>query len=639
MIKINDDFWNRYITLINDVVIPYQYAVMSDDIEVNIEKERDDAFIPSEKSHAINNLKIAAGLLEGNHYGWWFQDTDVYKWIESVAYTLNHRENSASESLVDEVIDIIVKAQDEDGYLSTFYQIEAPDMKYQALFQSHELYSAGHLIEAAIAYDKASGKDVLLDVAKKFVENIKNNFGIDKIDGTDGHQEIELALVKLYEHTQDESYLDLADYFINVRGQDPEFFQKQIDENVKQGRVGHRDVVNLKYLQGYAPVKDQVSMEGHAVRMLYMSSAMADLALHKKDTELYEASKTLWNNMVEKKMYVTGGVGSTVQGEAFTGDYDLPNDTMYCETCAAISVVYFAQRMFKLKQSSEYIDVLERALYNGVLSGMALDGKHFFYVNPLEVNPSNCETNPGKSHVKPVRPEWLGCACCPPNFARTVASIDQYIYHETDSTTFVNLFVESNADLKNFSLNLKSDYPNSGKVSISGNAVREDVRLAIRIPSWAKSFDVWLDGEPLETEVFDGYLYITPQQVSFTLDLKLDFSVRLIRAHDKVRDTAHKVSIQKGPFIYCMEGVDNGQQLHQIALDLNGAMRSEFIDDDLGKYNAIYAKGYRLHSSEQTRLYVYDSVIEGNSTEVRLIPYYMWGNRGLNEMIVWINRN
>ena len=270
---------------------------------------------------------------------------------------------------------------------------------------------------------------------------------------------------------------------------------------------------------------------------------------------------------------------------------------------------------------------------------MALDGKHFFYVNPLEVNPSNCETNPGKSHVKPVRPEWLGCACCPPNFARTVASIDQYIYHETDSTTFVNLFVESNADLKNFSLNLKSDYPNSGKVSISGNAVREDVRLAIRIPSWAKSFDVWLDGEPLETEVFDGYLYITPQQVSFTLDLKLDFSVRLIRAHDKVRDTAHKVSIQKGPFIYCMEGVDNGQQLHQIALDLNGAMRSEFIDDDLGKYNAIYAKGYRLHSSEQTRLYVYDSVIEGSSTEVRLIPYYMWGNRGLNEMIVWINRS
>lgn len=638
MIKINDEFWNRYLTLINDVVIPYQYAVMSDDIEVNIEKERDDAFIPSEKSHAINNLKIAAGMMEGNHYGWWFQDTDVYKWIESVAYTLNHRENKASESLVDEVIDIIAQAQDEDGYLSTFYQIEAPEMKYQALFQSHELYSAGHLIEAAIAYDKATGKDALLNVAKKFVENIKNNFGTGKIDGTDGHQEIELALVKLYEHTQDESYLDLAYYFINVRGQDPEFFQKQIDENVKQGRVGNRDFVNLKYLQAYAPVKDQVSMEGHAVRMLYMTTAMADLALYKKDKELYEASKTLWINMVDKKMYVTGGVGSTVQGEAFTGDYDLPNDTMYCETCAAISVVYFAQRMFKLEQSSEYIDVLERALYNSVLSGMALDGKHFFYVNPLEVNPSNCASNPGKSHVKPVRPEWLGCACCPPNFARTVASIDQYVYHETDVTTFVNLFVESEAHLKNFSLNLKSDYPSSGLVSISGNRVGENAQLAIRIPSWAKSFDVWLDGEGLEVDVVDGYVYITPPKESFTIDMNLDFSVRMIRAHDKVRDTAHKVSVQKGPFIYCIEGVDNGEELHQIALDTKGSMRSEFVEDELGKYNAVYANAHRLHDPRQTSLYVYDPVIEESSDEVKLIPYFMWGNRGLNEMIVWINR-
>ncbi|NLC64527.1 MAG: glycoside hydrolase family 127 protein, partial [Erysipelothrix sp.] len=311
----NQGFWEKYKKLIKDVVLDYQYLVMLDEADIKIEAEREDASLPSERSQAITNLKIAAGLMVGEHYGWWFQDTDVYKWIETAAYTLENFDDEALKTRVDSVIDIIEQAQDEDGYLSTYYQLRAPHLKYKELDRSHELYNAGHLIEAAVAYAKATGNETLLEVSKRYVNHIMAHFGVGKIEGADGHQEIELALIKLYKYTNDEKYLNLSRYFIDVRGKDPLFYNKQKEA------LGQDPFTNLDYLQAYDQPIHQKEAKGHAVRMLYMMEAMADLALHQNDQAMEDAVMTLWDDIVKRKMYVTGGVGQTVHGESFADGY------------------------------------------------------------------------------------------------------------------------------------------------------------------------------------------------------------------------------------------------------------------------------------------------------------------------------
>src|SRR5699024_7448406 len=349
-------------------------------------------------------------------------DSDVYKWIESVAYSLMDQPNDEMEAITYEVIKLIGQTQEDDCYLNTFFQIKAPQLKYRQLYFSHELYCSGHLIEAAIAYDIATGKDQLLNIAIKNANHILKHFGPEdgKIHGACGHQEIELALVKLFEYTDNKDYLDLANYFIEIRGEDPDFYNNEISSNINEGLSSENPRVDLTYLQAYIQPKSQEEAKGHAVRMLYMLIGMAKIGQHNKDSSVIEACNRLWEDITHKKMYVTGAVGGTVHGEAFIGQYDLPNDTMYCETCASVALVNFALEMFKITQNAEYLSVLERGLYNTVLAGASVDGKHFFYVNPLEVNPTSIKNTPDKGHVKPTRPEWLGCACCPPNYARTV---------------------------------------------------------------------------------------------------------------------------------------------------------------------------------------------------------------------------
>ncbi|GEL67359.1 hypothetical protein MPS01_15140 [Marinilactibacillus psychrotolerans] len=349
-ITITDEFWKRYIELIKNEMIPFQWDVLHDQGNITIDKERNDASIPSDKSHAIENFKIAAGRSEGHHYGWLFQDSDVYKWLESAANVYSIAQDEKLKEMMDEVVDLLEDAQDEDGYLSTFYQIDAPELKFRRLFESHELYCAGHLIEAAIAYQAATNDDRLIQVVEKLIRCIQNHFGSEKgkINGADGHQEIELALVKLYEVTQNEEYLELSKWFLEIRGQDPEFYQKQLDENRKLG-LGkeHPFSINTVYYQAHKPVYEQEEAAGHAVRLVYMAAAMADVAYHTKNKKMLTAAKRIWKNIVKKRMYITGGIGSTVLGEAFTFDYDLPNDTMYCETCASIGLMFFAKAMLK----------------------------------------------------------------------------------------------------------------------------------------------------------------------------------------------------------------------------------------------------------------------------------------------------
>lgn len=448
-IRVQDKFWKYYREVVRKDMIPYQWKVLNDEIAIKIERERNDDSIPNEKSHAIENFKIAAGLKTGNHYGWVFQDSDVYKWLEAVAYSLNEYMDEDLKALADSVVDLIAAAQEDDGYLGTYFTIEAPERKLKRLGESHELYCAGHFMEAAVAYYEAVKSEKVLTVACKLADYIGRHFGEEEgqIHGCDGHEEIEIGLAKLYRATGEAKYLELSKYFLYIRGTDPEFFLRQKEEEKESTPlIAGLEKFPLSYCQNHKPLLEQDTAEGHAVRLVYMCTAMADVAALTNDEKLFAACKKIWRNIVDKRMYITGGIGSTVIGESFTFDYDLPNDTMYCETCASVGLVFFAGRMLENELRSEYGDVMERALYNTVLSGMALDGKHFFYVNPLEAIPESSAKDPAKSHVKCVRPEWLGCACCPPNLARLLASLEKYIYVQREGTIFANLFMNCDGE-------------------------------------------------------------------------------------------------------------------------------------------------------------------------------------------------
>ncbi len=482
-IEINDGFWSKYTKLVKDVIIPYQWDILNDKVE------------DAEPSHCLNNFKIAAGEIEGKFGGAVFQDTDVAKWLEAVAYSLTTEKDENLEKVADEVIELIGKAQCEDGYINTYFTIKEPELRWTNLTEGHELYTAGHLLEAAVAYYNATGKDKFLNIMIKFADLICDTFGEDenKKQGYPGHQEIELALFKLYEVTGNRKYADMAKYFIDERGKEPNLFlEEEKTEQFKRIFPEFAGYTPL-YSQSHLPVREQKTAEGHAVRATYMYCAMADLAYEYNDKELFKACETLWNNIVNKRMFITGGIGSSALLERFTTDYDLPNDINYSETCASIGLALFGLRMAKITKESKYIDIVEKALYNTVLSGIAMDGKSFFYVNPLEVWPDSCLPRTSKEHVKPVRQKWFGVACCPPNIARTLASLGQYIYMQDKDTLYINLFVsnKSKVELENTVLNVEmiTEFPNDSnvKLHLSSNN-NEKLSIAIRIPDYAEGF-------------------------------------------------------------------------------------------------------------------------------------------------------
>lgn len=640
--KITDKFWGRYRELVRKEMIPFQWSVLNDAIDVKIEKERDDNFIPNEKSHAIENFKIAAKRTEGEHYGWVFQDSDVYKWLEAVAYSLADKPDANLKSLADSVVDLIGEAQEEDGYLDTYFTIKEPDRKFKRLSDSHELYCAGHFIEAAVAYNEASGNEKVLAIATKLADCICNNFGPEegKIHGYDGHEEIELALMKLFHVTGEKKYMNMAEYFLSERGKDPDFFRKQNRANEENYIIKGLDAFPDTYFQNHLPVTEQTTAEGHAVRLVYMCTALADLAATSGNEKFIKACKTIWRNIVDKRMYITGGIGSTVIGESFTLDYDLPNDVMYCETCASIGLTFFARQMLRIEQNAEYADVMERALYNTVISGMALDGKHFFYVNPLEVVPSKDKKNPTKSHVKTVRPQWLGCACCPPNLARLVTSLEKYIYTFGKDAILTNLFVDStitngfNGSV--VTLKQETEYPRKGKiklmVSVDNKAV---IRLGIRIPFWADEYELTLDGKKVSKAPDCGFVFVDTCDGS-SIALNLDMKVTRWYANENVRENLGKVAVARGPVVFCAEEKDNGPDLHMLMLPKSAAARYSEVTDFAG-IDGIDVSGYRGEILKDAPLYSKEANRRKEKTNIHFIPYYAWANRGENEMRVWIN--
>lgn len=628
-VKINDSFWSGYQKLVMDTVIPYQEKILNDEIE------------GVEKSHALANFRIAAGMEEGEFYGMVFQDSDVAKWLEGVAYALSVRPDKELEKRADEVISIIEKAQQEDGYLNTYFTIKEPEHRWQNLQECHELYCAGHMMEAAAAYYEITGKDTLLHVMERMAEHIGIRFGTEegKEPGIPGHQEIELGLLRLYEATGKEKYRDLARYFIEQRGKDPRYFAK---EKEKRGWIHFdMDVDKMEYCQAHATVYDQKEAVGHSVRAVYMYTAMAELASLYKDEKLLGACETLWNNMVNRRMYVTGGIGSTVDGESFTIDYDLPNDTVYAETCASIGLVFFARKMLDNCMDGKYADVMERALYNGIISGMQLDGKNFFYVNPLQTEPGVTGKLYGHKHVLPERPGWYTCACCPPNLVRLVMSLGKYIWSENSDGVYSHLFVGGEASFENMDVKVESDYPWEGRVvyTVKGKSAAA-CTLGIHIPAWVRreKMNVTLNGEKVDVCALteNGYLKLSRVWgAEDQLEITFTMQARKIYANQKVREDAGCAAIMRGPVVYCFEGVDNPGLLQSYRIPEK--LKAEDVWCESGVQTGtvlLKIQAYKYTDSDDA-LYS-ENAPKREPAELVAVPYYTWGNRGENQMRVWM---
>lgn len=625
-------FWGKRIRQVKEVVIPHQWKALNDELP------------DAPKSHAFANFRIAAGLATGEFYGFVFQDSDVAKWLEAASYSLIHYPDPELERLLDEVIEVIARAQREDGYLNTYFTIKEPKERWKNLRDNHELYCAGHLIEAGIAHYQATGKGKLLEVVKRLADHIEARFGDapGKRRGYPGHPEIELALVKLFRVTGERKYLDLAAFFVNERGKKPLYFELEAKERGEEKPSW--SFWTPEYCQAHLPVREQKEAVGHAVRAMYLYSAMADLALELQDQTLFEACKNLWENVTKKRMYVTGGVGSSAEGEAFTFDYDLPPDRAYTETCASIGLFFWAHRMLLLQRDRVYADTMERALYNGILSGISLDGTRYFYVNPLEVFPEAAQKRHDLRHVVLSRQPWFPCACCPPNIARLLASLPQYMYtkDEEESTLFVHLFGESTVETllggKRVALVQRTGYPWEERISLSVFPEEPFLfTLSVRIPSWCKEAQVFVNGERIDlgTSVFGGYAKIQRLwQGGDFVECVFPMPVERVWAHSEVRSVAGKVALQRGPIVFCFEEIDNGSNLAGLVLPEDAEFVATFDPELLGGVVVLLGEAYKEHRSSG-ELYSFVRP-KRERVPVKAVPYYAWNNRGIGEMAVWI---
>lgn len=545
-----------------------------------------------------------------------FWDSDVAKWIEGASYILHSEKNDQAVEIIENAIDLIIKNSDENGYFNSHFLVAEKENRFR-LRECHELYCAGHLIEAAVAYYELTGKDRFLNAVKKYADYIERAFKIDNTAAfiTPGHPEIELALVRLYKATGEKRYIELAKYFIDKRG------------NCDEPGI-YTDWANEYYSQDEIPVRERKTAEGHCVRALYLMCAAADIAYIYKDNDLKTACERFFDSIVNKRMYITGGVGSSNMGESFTIDYDLPNRTAYAETCAAISLAMFAERMLKFGADSRYSDIIERTMYNGIMSGISLDGKSFFYENPLEIDPdfNNINTSTKVKERFPItqRVEVFDCSCCPPNIMRFVASISGLIYGFDDNTVYINQYINSEGDVNGIKISQKTDYPNNGKITVRCNSNKK--QIAFRIPCWCKSFNI-----NKKYSIKNGYAYVDLDSEE-NIELELDMPVRIISANRRIHSDAGRIAVMRGPVVYCAEGIDNGADIKSIALPAESVFElaeSEFL------LPILKTEAYRPFESDS--LY-YEAVDDYEKIPLTLIPYYAFANRGESEMQVWLLR-
>ncbi len=612
-VKVTDNFWSKRIKTNHEVTIP-----------IAIQK--------SEETGRIDNFAIAGGLKQGQFCSAYpFDDSDVYKIIEGAAYSLQSFPDKKMEHTIDSLVDLIGAAQEDDGYLYTNRTIMGENAHEWAGKErwinvddlSHELYNLGHFYEAATAYYQATGKRKILDIAIKSADLVDKDFGYGKIENYPGHQEIEIGLVKLFRATGEKRYLDLAKFFLDIRG---------------KGKFGEKTTYN----QSHLPVVEQTEAVGHSVRAAYMYTGMADVAALTGDQQYINAITKIWEDVVYKKLYITGGIGADGGHEGFGGPYELPNGRAYCETCAAIANVFWNYRMFLMTGEAKYIDVLERSLYNNVLSGVSLSGDHFFYPNPLE------------SSGQHERSEWFGCACCPSNISRFIPSMPNYIYAQKNDDIFINLFVPSTTTFQttkgNLQLIQKSNMPWDGNITVKLQPQKPvKSNLYIRIPDWATENpvpgDLYSFIQPLASKpVFKiNGKGVTPKQekgyavLSKTwkkedlVEINFPFEIRKIKANEKIEDDRGKMALQLGPVMYCAEFADyENPDILSLVLPENASLHSEYESNLLGGVNVITGE------AEGTKKTDNNGNIETWPRKFTAIPYYAWSHRGKGPMEVWI---
>ena len=595
-IKINDGFWKVKQDMVKNSTLYAVYNRFTD-------------------THRFDALSCTwkEGEPDMPHIFW---DSDVAKWIEGASYLLMEQRDEKIEKIIDDVVDKIVTNSDENGYFNSHFLVTEKDKRFKVR-DNHELYCAGHLMEAAVAYNKATGKDKFLKAMCRFADYIDKVFRKEKSAGftTPGHPEIELALVRLYDATGEKRYLELSKFFIDEHG------------TGKDGLDNRLDFTEL-YNQDETPLRERSTAEGHAVRALYLYCGMADIAARYNDSELFEACKRVFEDMVNKKMYISGGLGSTHLGETFTIPYHLPNRTGYAETCAAIAMALFCKRMQLLDINSKYADVAERVIYNGFLSGVSMDGKSFFYENPLEIdtkfNDVNKSTKMKERYPITQRVEVFGCSCCPPNIVRFIPSIADLMYSFDDETIYVHQYMNSETEYDNIHISQTTAYPADGKIKISCSAPHK--QIAVRIPSWCSDFRINAD-----YTLTNGYAYIALNG-STEIELELNMPIICVKSNKRVHENAGRIAIMRGPVLYCAEGVDNGEDLAGIAVSISSEFKLEDSDFILPSLSVC---AYREKDSDMLYSKAGDDY---EKFTLRLIPYYAFANRGETDLVVWFLR-
>lgn len=609
-IRIVDVFWSRWQRVLIESTLPHQYAQMTTRLE--------------------NFRRVVRGE-KGGHAGFIFDDSDVYKWAEACAYALAVEPGAPLKSMLDEAIDLIQAAQREDGYLNTYIQLDHPDSAWTNLNALHEMYCAGHLVEAAVALSENAGDRRLLAVTLRFVEHIMSVFGPDKRLGYGGHEELELALVRLAAHTGEPKYREFSRWLVEVRGHRPSPFEIELnDPSVVAlspwGKGALSDEpYNGEYCQDHAPIREHTSVVGHAVRAMYLYIAAADLADGLEDQALETALGRAWESLVKRRMYVTGGIGPSARNEGFTLDYDLPNLSAYAETCAAIGLILWGQKMLEMTGNGEYAETIERALYNGALAGISLSGDRYFYDNPLESRGGHART------------PWFGCACCPPNIARLIGNLGAFVAGVSDDAFYIHQYIGFEADAPFARLTLEGDWRNSLKLRVEPKTT-EPFAVYIRIPDWAEEVGTELPGAEEEADFEDGYaVFRRVWKPGDVLTIELGAEPIWVEADPRVREDLGRAALTYGPLVYCLEENDLGCSPTLFSADPQAPIEPR-EDARLEGITALPVEGQLDVETFPDALYAPLGSGEVRAATADFIPYYAWNNRGPNGMQVWVRR-
>lgn len=657
-VTITGGFWKKRQEINETVTLPAEYRQCKQTGRIDSVKcLYDPSVVTSGKASIVTIDGIF--FLDDQHEGpprphhYW--DSDLAKWMEAASYSLLHRPDPKIEKIIDDIVADYQKIQMPDGYLNTYFTVVEPGRRWTNVYQMHELYCAGHLIEAAVAYYEATGKTAFLKMMERNADHIASTFGPNpgQIHGYPGHQEIELALVKLYRVTGEKKYLNLARYFLDERGKQPYFFEEEakrfgrdVEDGGPKGILGKSFVAAGPYalFQSHLPIREQKTAEGHAVRLAYMGAGAADVAAETGDRSLFDAAQTLWDNVTRRRMSITGGIGAQEGCERFNFDYQLPNEQAYNETCAAIGLFFWSWRMLQCRMDGKYGDIMDRTLYNGILSGVSLAGDRFFYANHLAVHPEMFRdrlfTNP---RMFPQRQSWFPVSCCPMNLTRLIESLGGYLYGEDGDAVYLHSFASGQVKVKSLDvqLDVQTDYPWNGLVKIGLDMPREQTfTVAIRVPGWCDGFRLTCKGMDLkkQAQVRDGYCCIRRLwQPGDVLEYTMVMKPQLVRAHPFVRMDANKAALQCGPVVYCLEQTDNEKDVFTVGVDDLTQAKVTFEPELLGGVNTITLPGRAL-STDGWDGELYRTAPEHyENTLIKAVPYFAWGNRVVDKMTVWMH--